>query len=131
MPERSEILNTCHQWLSERWHKGRLTLEDVRALKVLAETYTLTAEEHEAVAAKVGIDRRELMDENNQLFLDWLRARRQALPPGSAALHFEPAPRTAPWKLRLPAPPAAWQNAAAGVAVTMIVIALIVLIAVR
>jgi hypothetical protein len=127
MSERSDILDAYRRWMTERWGDALITFDEVRALKVFCEVHRLTADEHETIADEVGIDQRELMDDNNQRFVDWLRMRRQSLPLGSGALRFALPEDNPPWKLRLPEPPPTWQNVVAGVAAVVVVASLIVL----
>ncbi|HOG45294.1 MAG TPA: hypothetical protein PLB78_01495, partial [Anaerolineae bacterium] len=96
--------------------KGHLSLDDVRALKAFCRVHAVTPQEHEATAQGVGVDRRELVDENNQHFADWLLAQRRSLPRGGGGLRFAMPAGPAPWKLRLPEQPPAWQAALAWLA---------------
>ncbi len=130
MDELSDRLSLYRQGMEAMWRKGRLTVQDVRALKVLCEVHQLTPAEHEDIAADVRVGRRELMDEVNQHFDDWLKARRQPPPAGTGALRF--ATQWAPaWKRRLRQPPPAWQTALAGLAALALVAAAIVIVVAR
>jgi hypothetical protein len=118
--ERIDILNEYRQMMTDRWRKGRINLneilDNILALKVFCEVHQLNLEEHETAVDEVGLDRGELIDSSNQPFADWLKARRQLLPTGSGGLRFAAPMRQVMWKMRLPQPPTAWQNAVAGVA---------------
>lgn len=129
--DRSDIVKLYQAWMEERWHKKRLNLEDIQALKIFCETAHLTVDEHEQVARSIGVEKRQLTDANNQPFTDWLGRRRQELPGGAGSLLYAPSPRTAIWKKRLPSPPAASHNVlaimAAGGFVIFIAIILVIL----
>jgi hypothetical protein len=131
--ERSEILANYRAWMAALWGKGRLgvneVLENIRSLKVFIEVHRLSLEEHEAAADAAGLDRRELIDANNQALADWLAARRRPLAPGSGALHYALPARPAPWKQHLPPPPATWQNIGAGLAAFGLVVAVALVVA--
>lgn len=122
MTDRNYVLRTYRQWLAERWQDGQLTLDEVHALKVFCEVHAVTAEEHEQVAKEVGVERRELTDEESQNLADWLRARRKGEP--SAPLErllTSKALDGTPWKTPLPPPPTRWQSILAGVATAALV----------
>jgi hypothetical protein len=131
MAERSDILDAYRQWMTERWGDALISFDEVRALKVFCEVHRLTPDEHKTIADEVGIDHRELVDDNNQRFVEWLRMRRESPPLGSGALRFAPLEEDPPWKLRLPEPPPTWQDVVAGLAAVVAIASLIVVVAVR
>jgi hypothetical protein len=112
--------------MSECWRDGRITAGEVSALKVFCEVHQLTVEEHDSVVDELGVDRHGLIDDANQRFADWLRARREELPPGSGALRYKPAGAQPPWRRRLPNAPAGWQNALAGLAGVLVFVGLVI-----
>jgi len=130
MVDRSQILDTYQKWMADRWQRNRLTLDDIQALKVYAETHSLSVEEHEAIVDKVGVDRRELIDANNRPFADWLASRRQSLPPGSGSFRYQPSNKPSPWVKRLGNPPTTLQNILAGLAGILLIASIITTITV-
>ncbi|HEY9077712.1 MAG TPA: hypothetical protein VIO61_14355 [Anaerolineaceae bacterium] len=72
MDERQEIVEGYRQWLKERWRKKRMTVEDVHDLKTYCRVHAVTPSEHIEAIKELGIDRRELIDEHNQPFENWL-----------------------------------------------------------
>jgi hypothetical protein len=131
MSERLNDLEAYRQWMISLWSDRRLTLAEIRALKVFAEVNQLAPEEHETIANDLGVDARELTDEHNQPLADWLRVRRQSLPTGSGGLRYAPLPGVAPWKTRLPEPPLPWQSVLAGLAAFVAVAGLIIAVTVQ
>lgn len=72
MDERQVIMEKYRQWLKERWRKKRFTVEDVHDLKTYCRVHAVTSSEHLEAINELGIDRRELFDEYNQPFENWL-----------------------------------------------------------
>jgi len=123
MADRNSIHILYRQMLAERWHKGRLMPDDVRAIQVFCEVHQITVEEHRAAVAEVGLDVRELMDEHSHSFEDWLASRRKSRAAGSGALRAQPAEGPSPW-LKKVTLPAGWQTGLA-VAAGIILLAVI------
>ena len=139
---RSHMVEIYRRSMQERWQKGRLSLEDVRALKVLCETLAITLAEHEETARLLGIRSQALVDANNQQFSDWLKERRQrpvvpagaqGRPPGGlrfAIPHsgaFSAGHRDS-MRTNLPSPPRPWHNTLAIVAAVAAVLSILAII---
>ena len=127
MADRSFILSSYRQLLTDCWRRGRILLDDIHSIQVFCEVHQITLEEHRLVVAEVGMDARELVDENNLKFEDWLEIRRKTIPPGSGGLRFEPNEKVSPWQKKLSLP-TAWQTGLAVAAglILLVAIALIV-----
>jgi len=127
MTDRSSVLALYRQWLMDRWRKGRLLPDDVHALQVFCEVHQITPEEHQAAVREVGLDERDLVDENSRPFEEWLRARRLHPAAGAGALRYDVSENSTVWKKKL-ALPTNLQNGLAIAAGLILVVAIILII---
>ena len=127
MADRDTILQAYQAEIARRWKKGYMNPKDVRALKLFCQTCQITVAEHNQVASLSGLNARELMDEENQLFNSWLEKQRAPVTAANGGLMLVPQSRNA-WKNKLPVPPTQQHNVMAGVALAALVICVLIIL---
>ena len=127
MIERNEVLKAYQAEMSKRWEKGYLNLDDVHALKIFCQINQISNQEHGGVVEQVGLDSRQLMDEENRAMDDWLAEQNASLPTSNGGLAFAPPDRRV-WKKPISAPPLPWQNLAAIGAAAILLVAVIIIV---